>query len=225
MKILKNKLLFFLFFYFITASLYAQVNDAGLWTSINIDKKISKKFSISLSEEIRFNENISEMGSIFTDAGINYKINKIIRISGNYRFINKRRIDDSYSQRHRYYFDFSIRTKFQYFTLMFRTRYQSQYKDIYSSPDGKVAENYIRNKLTIKYELDKKWSFYGSFEMFSPLRTYDKILFDNLRYNAGIEYSINKMHSIDLSYLIQKEYNVKNPWTDYVICVGYNFSF
>ena len=225
MEIQKNKFLLFLFIFFFALNASSQVNDAGLWTSINLEKSISKKFSVSLSEEVRMNENISEVGSFFTDLGLNYKLNKFVRFGAYYRFANKRRVDDTYSERHRYYFDVTLRGKYRFFTLSFRSRFQSQYTDIYTSPDGKTAENYSRNKLALKYELNKKVSFYTSYEIYSPLRSYDKVFKDNTRYNFGMEYSFNKMHSIDLSYMIQQESNVKKPWTDYVVCLGYNFGF
>jgi len=225
MKILKFIISGCLLFVFTNLKIQAQVNDAGLWTGINLEKKISKRFSVTLSEELRMNENISEAGSFLTDVGLNYKVNKYIRISGSYRFTNKRQLDDSYSERHRYYFDLNLRTKYSFFTFNLRSRYQSQYKDINSSAGGKIPDHYLRNKLSIKYELNKKIDFFISNEFYTPLRTYDKLLYDNIRYNFGVEYTFNKMHSIDLSYLIQREYNVKNPETDYVICIGYNFNF
>ena len=125
------------------------------------------------------NENISEVGSFFTDLGLNYKLNKFVKLGAYYRYTNKRRLDDSYSERHRYYFDVTLRGKYIFFTLSFRSRFQSQYTDIYTSPDGTTAENYSRNKLTLKYELNKKISFYTSYEIYSPLRSYDKVFKDN----------------------------------------------
>jgi hypothetical protein len=225
MEIQKNKFLIFLFILFCAIAAKSQVSDAGLWTSINLEKQISKKFSVSLSEEVRLNENISEVGSFFTDFGLNLKLNKFVRFGAYYRYSNKRRVDDSYSERHRYYFDVTLRGKYRFFTLSLRSRFQSQYDDNHSSPEGKTAENYSRNKLSLKYELNKKINFYTSYEIYTPLRSYDQVFKDNTRYSLGLEYSFNKMHSIDLSYMIQQESNVKNPWTDYVVCLGYNFGF
>lgn len=211
----------------ITSSVLSQgqFNDAGLWTSINIEKKISSNFSFSITEELRMNENITEAGTIYTDAGITYKVNKFIRLGGNYRFIEKRKIEDYYSKRHRYYFDLTLRNKIFKYTIQLRSRFQSQYADIFSNEKGKIAEDYFRNKLSVKYEYNKKISAFASYEIYTPLRSYDKVFMDNYRINAGLEYSFNKFHSIDLSYLFQKELNVNNPETDYIICIGYNINF
>jgi len=205
--------------------LFSQVNDAGLWLSLNIEKKINPDLSICLSEEFRLNENFSELGSIFSDVGLNYNLNKHIKLSVNYRFTNKRKLDDSYDKRHRYYFDLSFKKKKKPINLSFRSRYQSQYTNIYSSADGLTPKNYLREKLTIKLDLDKNYEPYIYSEGFFSLNNPTGNGFDNIRYCSGIEYSFNRACKLDLFYLIQKEYNVKNPKTDYIIGLGYSFSF
>lgn len=225
MRILKLKISLFILVCFLSVRVKAQYNDAGLWTSINLEKKLNKQFSVSVSEEIRMNENVTEIGTFFTDLGVNYKINKIFKIGGYYRFINKRNLDDSYNKRNRFYFDLSCKTKMYLFSLTFRTRFQSQFKETNKSADAGIAENYWRNKLSLKYDLNKKIGFIGSYEIFTPLRSYDKVFKDNQRFNLGLEYTFNKMHSFNLSYMIQNESNVNNPESDYITCIGYNFSF
>lgn len=204
---------------------YAQVNDAGLWMGLNAEKKLSRAFSVTLSEELRMNENVSEVGSIISDVGLAYKVNKWVKVSVNYRFSNKRRLDDSYSNRHRYYFDLTLKEKFKPVVLSLRTRYQSQYADIHSSSDGKTPKNVLREKLTVKLDLNKKYSPYVYAESYTSVNDPDYNSIKNMRYCGGVEYAINRMHSLDLFYLYQKEYNVKNPQSDYVVGIGYFFSF
>jgi hypothetical protein len=172
------------------------------------------------------NENINELGTFFTAAGFTYKISKLFRISVNYRFTNKRELDDSYSKRHRYYFDLSVREKFKPVILQFRTRFQSQYKDMYSSEDGLVPSYYSRNKFTLKFDLDKKYTPYIYAELFIPIiNSESNYSIDNARYCAGFEYSFNRMHALDLFYMIQRQYHVSDPQTDYIVGIGYNLIF
>ena len=78
----------------------------------------------------------------------------------------------------------------------------------------------------MKFDLDKKHSPYVSTEIFSPLNDPDGGIFiNNARYTAGIEYAFNRMHSLDIFYLIQRECNVNNPETDYIIGLGYYLNF
>jgi len=204
---------------------YSQVNDAGLWLSLNAEKKITPILLVTLSQEFRMNENITELGSYFTDAGIAYKINKNIHISANYRFINKRKLDDSYNIRNRYYFDLTLRKKFKPILIQFRTRFQGQRNQIYKNSEDNEPFYYFRNKLTVKMDFDKKYTPFIYSEISTPLNKPDGYYIDLTKYCAGLEYRFNRMHSIELFYLIQKEYNVVNPETDYVTGIGYYLTF
>lgn len=228
LKKIKNKLLpgllLVLYCLLPAARANAQDQDANLWMTISIEKKIIKPLSLTLTQEFRMNENITELGTFFTGLEVTYKINKYLRVSGGYRFINKRRVDDSYSKRHRYYFDLSVRKKFKPVTLSFRTIFQSQYKDVFSSDDGKVPGNYWRNKLELKFDAGKNIQPYISAEIFTPLKRPYNIFFDLTRYCGGVEYQINRMNTIDVYYMFQKENNVNAPQIDHIIGIGYYLS-
>lgn len=203
---------------------FSQVNDAGLWLSAGIEKKINSKVSICLNPTFRFNENITELGSVFADIGSEYKLNKRIRFALNYRFVSRRNIDDSYGLRHRFYADFSYRKKINRISFTYRLRMQNQYTDLLSSEDGRNPDYAIRNKLQLKYETDTKYSPFVSGEIWYGIN-YEEKLFNRYRLVAGLNYEINKYSSIVLSYIFQREFNTSNPETDYITSIGYNYSF
>jgi hypothetical protein len=223
--IMNRYLLSLLFSIYITCT-YAQVNDAGLWTSLSAEKKLSKGFTASLSQELRFNENISELGTAFTEAGVEHKIIKRIAIGLGYRFIQKKNPDDSYSLRHRLLIDLTYRYKAGEFSFSLRERFQSQVADVASGEDGFLPVNYLRNKLTIKYSPDKKdFSPWISTEVFYQLNNNRGNEIDNMRYAAGVDFDFNKHHSIGLFYLINQEINVSNALTEYISGIGYKYTF
>ena len=205
----------------LSPTLKGQFRDAGLWTSVNLEVKLVKSLSATVSEELRLNENVTELGVAFTDLGLSYKLNKHFQISANYRFIQKHRSDNYYSFRHRYYVDVKYSRKLKPFELSFRSRLQDQYADIGRAADGGVPEYYLRNKLSMKWDTKKAYSPYVSMELFSPLNYPRSYLFNNIRIAAGAEYAFSKHHKIDLYYMNQKELNVKNPEADFIIGLGY----
>jgi hypothetical protein len=200
-----------------------QVKDAGLWTSINFEAKLVKKLTFNISEELRFNENITELGAAFTDAGLTYKLNKHFQFAANYRFNQRRRLDNYYSFRHRFYADVKYSHKLKPFEISFRTRIQDQISDIGRAKDGGVPEYYLRNKLSLKWDLDKPYTPYFSVELFSPLNYQRYSAFDNIRTTAGVEYSLSKHHEIDIYYMVQKEFNISKPVTYFVLGLGYYY--
>lgn len=222
----KKKILFFLILISFTAT--AQVNDAGLWTSLNIEKKFSKRFALTLSQEFRLNENISELGTTFTELSVDVKIKGVkgLSLSPGYRFIQRRNIDDSYSVRHRALFDLNYRYKTGAFSITLRERFQSQVADVITGEDGFLPVNYLRNKISLKYAPDKKkYAPWISAEVFYQLNNNEGNEIDNLRYAAGLDYDLTKKHAISAFYMINKEVNVNDAWIEYIIGVGYKFTF
>jgi hypothetical protein len=203
--------------------LKGQVKDAGLWTSAGFEFKVVKKITASISEEVRFNENISEVGMILTDLGMSYKYNKHFQFSVGYRYSQKREVEEYYSIRHRFNADIKYEKKIKPFEIKYRIRLQGHYSDIGRASDGGIPEYYLRNKLAMNLDLEKSYSPYISLELFSSLN-YPRIsAFEGIRTTAGVEYKFSKHHKIDLFYLVQKELNVSNPETDFVVGLGYFF--
>jgi hypothetical protein len=206
---------------FFSIPLKAQVKDAGLWTSVKVEAKIIKKLNASILQEFRFYENITELGAYFTEAGLDYKINKHFQVEVNYRFSQKRKVENYYSTRHRFNIDLKYSKKLKPFELKYRIRFQDQYTDIGRSKDGGVPEYYLRNKLSLQWDLKKAYTPYVSVELYSPLNYPRYYAFDNIRSTAGVEYAFTKHHKLDLYYMIHKEVNMSQPSTYYVVGIGY----
>ena len=204
-----------------SASVKGQVNDAGLWTSVKVETKIYKKLNASILQEFRFNENITELGGLYTEAGMDYKINKHFQVETNYRFSQKRKVENYYSIRHRFNIDLKYNKKLKPFEFKYRIRFQDQYEDIGRSKDGGVPDYYLRNKLSLQWDLKKAYTPYVSVELYSPLNYPRFNTFDNIRTTAGIEYAFTKHHTIDLYYMIHKEVNVSKPYSYFVVGIGY----
>jgi hypothetical protein len=206
-------------------NLLAQVNDAQLWLSANLEKKITPRLTAGFTGEIRMNENMTEAGTIFSDAGVSYRFLKRFKAGASYRFTMKRRLDDTYKYQHSWYVDASYREKLKPVTLMLRLRYQSRYAEEYTSKKSEIPKNHLRSKLTVKYDLHKKFEPYLYGETYFRTGVPVSVSFDQLRLCAGIEYTFNRIHMIDLHYLFSREYNTIDPETDFVIGVSYYFSF
>ena len=206
-------------------SLCAQVNDAQLWLSVNLEKKITPALAILFTQELRLNENMTETGTIFSDLGLNYRFSKRFKAGASYRFTLKRQLDDTYERKSSWYLEGFYREKLNPVSMVLRLRYQSRYAEASTSEKAGIPENHLRTKLTIKYDLNKKFEPYLYGEAFFQTCMPASQSFDQLRLCAGIEYTFNRMHMIDLHYLFCRQYNAVNPETDYVIGLGFYFTF
>jgi hypothetical protein len=206
-------------------SLPAQVQDACLWMTANLEKKLTRSFSAVFKEEVRLNENITEVGTVFSDIGLEYSLSKRFRIAGHYRFILKRSPDDSYEPRMGYYFDFTYREKVSLIRLNFRLRFQSRFSDLQDDVFSEIPEYYLRFRIRAEADLNKRYEPYLSAEPFIQMNSPEGFLFEGMRYCAGVEYSFSRMHKVDVYYQIQQEYQVRNPLTEFITGISYTFTF
>ncbi len=203
----------------------AQVNDAGLWTEIDFTKKLNQSFSVRLSNELRLNENLSEPGTINNELGFIYRFNKKYRISATYRFANKRLIDNSYSQRHRFYVDITASETVKPLQLVFRARFQQQFKDICCSEYGLIPDYYARAKFSLKWRVSHHIEPFVSSELFFPLNKLQNRNIDEYRITGGIEYTFNLRHSVEVFYMYNREFGRRRIYDSYIAGIAYHYNF
>lgn len=224
-------ILFITYFYLVYFCANSQQsNDAGMWATLSIQHPLTKKINFVLDQELRLRENYQRINLFYTNIGIDYKFNKYLKISPTYRAIQKKRLDGTYSYRHRLMLDISLKKKFNKISVGERIRYQAEVQDLYTSKKGKLVEQYLRLKTDVKYSINDRITPYISCELRYQIHAprgdgplYDKG-FHRIRNVLGIEYEINKKNSINLYYLIQSEFDISTPESIYILGIGYTFT-
>lgn len=203
--------------------------DFGIWTTINLEKKLSERFSIIFTEEFRLRENASRINLFYSDLGVEYRPAKILKIALSYRNIQKSLIDGTYSYRHRIQLDITLKKKFGNFAVSYRQRLQREQRDVYNSENGQLVEWYSRNKFTVKLDLDKPLKPYVAAEFRYQIRNARMVESDDTwhraRYIVGLDYRLNDKSTFGLFYLMQNEFNVKTPQSIYIVGVEFSYSF
>ncbi len=220
--------IFLIAFSFITNTFAQAVNDAGLWTTINVEKKIKKNLSVFFTEEYRLKENFTQTNLFYTELGIEMRPLNFLKVSFAYRMVEKQIIDNPYSYRHRMMLNITFKQKVGNFSLSYRQRLQTEVRNVYSSAKGSVPEWYSRNKFEVKYDLHKPVTPYiGAefrYQINDPRNNESNGLWHRNRYFAGLDYKINDKHSFGFYYLIQNEYNVSAPENLYIIGLEYSLT-
>ena len=114
---------------------------------------------------------------------------------------------------HRFNFDLGYDYDFNDFEFSLRTRYQVS-KEIYSS------DKLNRNKLAIKYKLNKQIHPYISYELFYQFN--DIRAFNRDRIEMGTKYKINKNNSLKLGYIFEDKFNRKNLEHNHIYFINYS---
>jgi long-subunit fatty acid transport protein len=212
----------------ITVQGKAQHSDFWQWNTISIEKKFGERVGVGLDEEIRLYDNATRLYLTFTNVGATYKFAKWFKMGLNYRFTQKTRDDMPVSYRHRVLVDAMFKYSPKPLTFQYRARYQSQIRDYFTSSDGTVPEQYLRHKVDIKLDMGRRLTPFIAAEFryqFNNNRLMEaNNAFDRGRYYAGVDYELNKNSSFGAYYMIQKEFNINDPETDYVLGLSYTLS-
>ena len=203
--------------------------DAALWTTVNAEKKISKRFSVQLTEEFRLRDNMQRLNLFYTDLGLNWKGSDWFRGTLSYRWINKYMQEGYFSYRHRLSLDLVFRKKAGNYALSYRQRLQAEVRDVGKSSSGSLPEWYSRNRVEVKYNTGRRWQPYASaefrYQISNPRKKESDAYWHRNRYCLGLQYDLDKHSTIGFYYLIQREFNVSDPQQLYVTGLEYSIQF
>ena len=223
-KPLKSALIAFCFLASMAPShCLAQIDDVGLWIGVTLQSNVTRKLEGSFTEQLRLSNDITRINLLLSDLGLDYSINKQLKVGLHYRFINSNK-DNYYSKRHRFYADIAWKEKVKFISFTLRERIQEQFSDYYSSEIGKIPEWVLRSKLTAKIDLDKKYSPYVSIEMFYLIdNVKEETGITDFRYETGFNYEFNRIHSVN-PYLLCQITRSTN-FIELIYGVSYSYSF
>lgn len=193
---------------------YSQ-EDFGTWTKISFDYKLNKKVSFVSKTELRTKDNSRTRNQFYTQLSTRYKFNKKLSINLAYRL---KSLNENYGEeiQNRFHSDINYRSKIEDLSIYFRLR--TQYNITYNSDNAL----YERTRLKLKYQFNKKLSFFMYNEFYFLVNDTENNGFHKNRFGTGFEYKISKSISAGLKYLRISDVNVENPKTMNVI--GLNFA-
>lgn len=201
-------------------------DDAAIWLNLHFEKEVVKKLSVSLDFKNRINNNVTDYGLGYVDLGVNYSIFKFLKVQLDYVYGKSRNLNGTYSDIHRGAFSLFLKYKWRDFTVTYRNMVQMRFKNIYTSENGTVPTYYERNKLTVKYDINKRFETYVSEELYLPFdQTRNKGL-SRSRSTIGLIYNITKKINIEAFFIYQHELNAFNRTNrDFIYGIGYSHEF
>ena len=183
------------------------INDAAIWTGVEFSKKINKKNIISITQQCRFDENISQLGRISVGIDAIYKLNKNFKINYGYNYLRKIDRNMSYFNENRVLLGFSAKISLRKFDFSYRNIAQIRYKQYLTSEDGKIPKVYNRNRIAIQYEINKRISLANSYEIYIPLNKTEIIEINRLRSIADLNFKLSKKTSLKSYFLFQTQFH------------------
>ena len=200
--------------------LSAQTNDAGAWINFTLEKDLPKKFTTGIELETRLNDNLSEVRSIFSEVYLAREWNDAFSTTLTYRAQARRRLDNNYENRDRVALDLKYKIKVGEIGVQYRFRAQRQL-GVLGTESSLYALLGARHKIKLDYDMNKKWELSLAGESFYSAEREAVLTHTDIRLKIGGQYKIKKRNYLSLGYLVQREYNTNNPFTNYNLTVSY----
>lgn len=195
-----NKTFYFLLFvsFLFSFKINAKEKDElRLRMGVEMEMKIMDRLKLEIIPEIRL-QSKNEVEELYIETGLSYELTRFIKVGGLYRAY----WDESEGINHRFAFDLKPFYKKKDFEVQYRLRY-TNYTDFDLRTED--TSNYIRNRIKIKYEIDKlKIAPYVSTELFYRSEPGE---FQKLRYMGGLKMKLNKKCDFSAYYILQKKIN------------------
>lgn len=165
-------------------------NEFELQNSIEISKKLIKNLNLSITPEVRFNENF-ELQEFHFNEEISYKPFNLLTIQAAYRLVGDINKNDEIVFLHRFNFNSTLAKTLNSFKLGARISYTN-----YTDDDD--SNQFFKYKLLLSYNIsDCKFTPKTGFEIFHLIS--NNILY-KYRFNIGGEYKLSKSLALNAQY-------------------------
>lgn len=207
------------------AIILAQDKDFGIWYSAGVQHDISEHFGYDLSTALRTRNNAGEIGIVFLQPSLSYKINDILSADATYRVAKRKKEDHLFHLDHTLFLDFSGETNVSDLNFGLRLRYMALFNTYIPDPEMPNPSNTARVRLLTSYDIPSKpFHLFASGELFFPFLNDAELKLDKSWLVTGIEYSITEAHSVEIQYM-HENYIIADITDMNVISLAYQFSF
>lgn len=200
----------------------AQYNDFGVWASTRVDQPLLKNLNGNLELACRTGNLATEAQSIFTDAAMEYRLLKQVRIGGNYRYGARLHEDGYYTFRQRFAVDLRLKEEIGDINVGYRFRFQATNNSLGQNEDGIEFRNSYRHKLSASTKLMKKTWVNCAGEVWTSVRD-EQMMMSDLRIKLGYKRKLKKRKYYSAGFLFQTELNSGDPLREYVIYLTLDF--
>ena len=207
------------------AVLHAQTFETGGLVGAEYEMKILKGWHWSAETQLRFDQHFTHYDRWKVGVGTDYTfLKKHVKIGAYYSLLNYQSDEGVFDWRHRVTGTLTVSHKFSNWRLAYRAAFQWTFRDERRGSYRFNPKSYMRNRLTVTYSIpNKPVKIYASEEFWWRLYHPGKNIIANLRTTVGVQYSINKRHTLDFYLRSNNEVQVSNP--EHKLYLGIKYSF
>ncbi|MDR3187929.1 MAG: DUF2490 domain-containing protein [Prevotellaceae bacterium] len=174
--------------------------DAGAAFAVEVEKELSRLFSVTGKEEVRLINNSVGFDRSVTSLGFGCSFfDKRVKVGACYAFLHLYNGDNLFEPRHRCYLNLSLRETFGPFTLSWRGRLQSTLRNESRGEYSVNPKRVLKNKVEVAYAIwGSPWKPYLSCDVSAtlndPVAGYE---WTRLRFQGGASWRLNRTAWLD----------------------------
>lgn len=206
-----------------------RLTDTELWLKMAAEAKIANRLELGLEEQLRLDQNFSELKSYFTEVSMAYDLSKPIALLGRLRYTTRN--DNSGATQGRFNFlRFQLGARIKHEAGQFRFKHRLLYQRadrIDIRPDeGDIIVKYFRYRFETEYKI-KNWAYDPLFSI-EYFKAFENALDDRpdaIRLNFGTEDEIDKIGVFGIQYRYEWTINDIFPRANHIIALSYKYKF
>jgi long-subunit fatty acid transport protein len=168
--------------------------DVQQWTELGVKHEVVDDVTVSFDQHLRFDEDVSRLGSFMPELGAQYRPKKWFRLGLGYRLQYERDGAGDMRSRHRFFGNVRARYDLRDVRLEYRVQFQDQLRP--DDADERWRE-VLRNRLEVSYQGIRRWEPRASVELHHRL---DPGELDKVWITAGATYSPKKRFDLEAFY-------------------------
>ncbi len=201
------------------------IRDFRFIGKLGITKELFNSWEIGLGSAIKLEKDASRIDEIDFDLDVHYQPHSIVTLGAGYRYAFNQKKDSTYEQKQRLFGELELNFKWERIKFEYRLRYQNVDDDFFQYTETAPAENILRNRIQIKYNIPKsKLTPYFYSELYGNLEK-GKQFAMKMKFALGVRYSFGKYGKVKLYYRIDRQLNDPYPFIYHSMGVEYGYAF
>ncbi len=204
-------------------TLYGQREDFCSWFELDINKGFNNSFDLSAEIEQRFNQNSSRYNRSLVTVAAEYSPVEFMDVNAGFRVLTVADQEMRIAPQYRIHGDVKGRYKLGDLALSIRFRMQYGFEEFLYFAE--VSDNLLinRNRLKAAYHIfGSGIRLFTSAESWGLFQSGNGRFFKQMRYTAGVSYTVNFHSELSVRYILEDEFNQVDPLRSHILVIGYS---
>lgn len=205
-----------------SAELRGQEKDFQTWWEGELQVDLPGGFDLSGELEQRFRNNSLQYDRSLVTVTGGYQVNPYFDVAAGLRMVAVQDRELKMQTKFRIHTDATGKYPVAGLDLSLRVRMQYGFDDVLDIGSIRINNLVNRNRLKLDYHIfGTRFSLAASVESWHLLNDVPSRLTYKMRYSGAVEYALSFVSSVSLRYILEDEFNVKDPLQSYILLVGY----